>query len=202
MEDIIKKVVKIAKDNGLEPAVLLAVKYVEVGSSNGFYHDGRPVILFEGHIFYQQLKIRVSSIELQKLMAKYPTLIYPTWTNKYYQGGMKECDRLEAAAKINREAALMSCSWGLCQIMGFNYIQCGCKTIQEFVNAMYKSTDKQLELWVKFLKSGRYLEKLKKHDWEGFAKAYNGPGYKKNRYDTKLAEAYESYKKQLENEGV
>jgi hypothetical protein len=34
---------------------------------------------------------------------------------------------------------------------------------------------------------------LKKQDWAAFAKAYNGPGYKANKYDTKLAEAYQHF---------
>jgi N-acetylmuramidase len=31
---------------------------------------------------------------------------------------------------------------------------------------------------------------LKKHDWAGFAQAYNGPGYAANNYDTKIAAEY------------
>ncbi|MEE8298899.1 MAG: N-acetylmuramidase domain-containing protein [Thermodesulfobacteriota bacterium] len=35
---------------------------------------------------------------------------------------------------------------------------------------------------------------LKKRDWANFARRYNGPGYKKNKYDEKLERAYNKYK--------
>ena len=41
----------------IEPCVLQAVCTVE-SSANGFLLSGRPTILFEGHIFWQQLKRR------------------------------------------------------------------------------------------------------------------------------------------------
>lgn len=195
--DIKEKIAKVARENNIEPAALLAVKQVESGNTNGFYSDGRPVILFEGHIFYSNLKIKLSDIDLQMLMRKYPTLIYPTWTNKYYRRGIAECERLQIASIIDRESALMSCSWGLSQIMGFNYKQCGCNNIQDFVNKMYESEESQIQLWINFLKSGSYLDKIKSHDWAGFARAYNGPGYKKNKYDEKLATNYEKFKKEF-----
>ena len=34
---------------------------------------------------------------------------------------------------------------------------------------------------------------LQKQDWATFAKLYNGPAYKKNNYDSKLANAYARY---------
>jgi len=39
---------------GVEPAVILAIQQVESGG-NGFFSDGRPKILFEGHIFWKEL---------------------------------------------------------------------------------------------------------------------------------------------------
>ncbi|TWH25864.1 MULTISPECIES: N-acetylmuramidase domain-containing protein [unclassified Aminobacter] len=33
------------------------------------------------------------------------------------------------------------------------------------------------------------------HDWAAFARGYNGPAYRRNRYDTKLAAAYAIYQK-------
>ena len=49
--DTIKKV---AKANNLEPAAIKAVVVVESGG-NGFISDGKPKLLFEGHIFWNQL---------------------------------------------------------------------------------------------------------------------------------------------------
>ena len=38
---------------GLEPALLKAVQLVEAAGRDGFLADGRPQILFEGHIMYK-----------------------------------------------------------------------------------------------------------------------------------------------------
>jgi site-specific recombinase XerC len=42
---------------------------------------------------------------------------------------------------------------------------------------------------------------LHNNDWAGFAKRYNGPGYKKNKYDTKLASAYRKWVRLVDGRG-
>jgi hypothetical protein len=39
------------------------------------------------------------------------------------------------------------------------------------------------------------VDELRRNDWAGFARGYNGPGYADNRYDTKLASAYSNFSK-------
>ena len=59
---------------------------------------------------------------------------------------------------------------------------------------MTRSEEAQLDAFVRFVSSRSSMaEALRKKDWTSFAIAYNGPGYKKNRYDAKLAEAYERF---------
>jgi hypothetical protein len=49
----------------------------------------------------------------------------------------------------------------------------------------------QLDVFVKFVAGDKALCKaLKACKWADVAKLYNGPAYKDNRYDEKLAEAY------------
>ena len=43
---------------GVEVAVVKAVQTVETGGRGGFVAPGRPIILFEGHIFWRELKKR------------------------------------------------------------------------------------------------------------------------------------------------
>lgn len=38
-------------------------------------------------------------------------------------------------------------------------------------------------------------ERSAQKNWAQFAKAYNGPAYKENKYDAKLNEAYQRYRK-------
>ncbi len=75
--------------------------------------------------------------------------------------------------------------------MGDNFVAAGFASAQEFVLAMTRSEEAQLQAFVRFVSSRTSMaEALRKKDWAAFAIAYNGPGYKQNRYDAKLAEAY------------
>lgn len=165
------------------PAVKAVAEIESRGAS--FLPDGRPPILFEAHIF--------SRLTNRKFDASYPTLSSPAWNRALYKGGAAEHDRLAAAAKLDRDAALQSCSWGAFQIMGSNWRACGCVSLQAFINAQYAGASQQLDLLVAFLKSTKLYAPLRQHDWARFAKGYNGPGYAKNRYDTKLEAAWRKH---------
>ncbi|TIM18555.1 MAG: N-acetylmuramidase family protein, partial [Mesorhizobium sp.] len=51
----------------------------------------------------------------------------------------------------------------------------------------------QLAAAVNFIAANRLDDKLRKHDWAGFAKGYNGASYRKNAYDTRLADAFRKW---------
>lgn len=183
---------QIAELLGCEPAVLKAVQQVETGGRGGFFSPGRPAILFEGHIFWTQLKKRGSNPE--DYVKGNENILYPKWEKGHYKGGIGEYDRLEQARKINREAADASASWGMFQIMGFNYAACGEESIESFVRSMCESEFKQLLLTANFIKkNSQMLQALQAKDWVVFAKCYNGPAYAQNRYDVKLEAAYQKY---------
>lgn len=188
-----EKIADIARENKIDPAALLAVKDVE-SNGGGFLPNGKPKILFEGHIFYRLLTPLLNLARLNQLCKQYPNVVYPTWNRSKYFGGEREYLRLTTAININRAAALKSASWGMFQVMGMNYAQCGCKDIEEFVDKMKSSEDDQLMLTIKFLKNNSLLFYLNNHNWASFARSYNGPSYATNKYDTKLAQAYSKYK--------
>ena len=183
---------QVAELLGCEPAALKAVQQVETGGRGGFFSPGRPAILFEGHIFWTQLKKRGSNTE--DYVKGNENILYPKWEKGHYKGGIGEYDRLEQARKINREAADASASWGMFQIMGFNYAACGEESIESFVRSMCESEFKQLLLTANFIKkNSQMLQALQARDWAVFAKCYNGPAYAQNRYDVKLEAAYQKY---------
>ena len=183
---------QVAELLGCEPAALKAVQQVETGGRGGFFSPGRPAILFEGHIFWTQLKKRGSNPE--DYVKGNENILYPKWEKGHYKGGIGEYDRLEQARKINREAADASASWGMFQIMGFNYAACGEESIESFVRSMCESEFKQLLLTANFIKkNSQMLQVLQARDWAVFAKCYNGPAYAQNRYDVKLEAAYQKY---------
>jgi hypothetical protein len=174
----------------IEEATLRAVAEVET-TGNGFLPppSDKPRILFEGHAFHRLTGGRDSK--------DHPDICYPKWSRRKYSGSLAgEWRRLEAACRLDRAAALQSASWGLFQIMGFNYPYCGCEDVDTFVAKQYESAAQQLALFVKFVSRPPLLPALRTHNWKAFARAYNGPGFAANRYDSKLAAAYERWTRQ------
>ena len=185
--------IRCASSLGVDVATVKAVCEVESGCS-GFIGLNKPTILFEGHIFWREL--RDAGYKPENYTTGNEDILYKSWNKEHYLGGLKEYDRLEKAIRIDRSCALKSASWGLFQIMGFNYFACGCDNVEEFVSEMKKSEGSQLDLFIEFIRRqgwGRYLRDL---DWAGFASKYNGPGYKENKYDEKLERAYKKFKKE------
>ena len=178
----------------IEKAVILAVQEVEA-SGNGFLTDGRPKILFEGHVFWRLLK--KAGKDPEKLKVGNEDILYPAQDSSKYDGGAKEYDRLEKAKKIDEKLALQSASWGEFQIMGFNHATVGYSDVYSFVEAMKIPNGNSLKAMLEFCKKNNLIKFVSgtSKDWASFAKGYNGPGYAKNSYDTKMANAYERYKK-------
>lgn len=183
---------QVAQSLGVEVAAIKAIHEVESGGRSGFLKSGRPIILFEGHIFWNELKKR--GIDPEKYGDEYRDILFPKWDRHSYKGGEAEYERLEKACMINREAALCSASWGMFQIMGFNHKLCGYDTVEAYVNALKENEQNHLDSFACFLSNAGLVEPLKKLDWETFARKYNGPGYQQNQYDSKLNAAYLRYK--------
>ena len=177
---------------GVEVAALKAVVEVECSSKGGFLVDGRPRILFEGHIFWRRLALR--GIDPEPLAPLHPDIIYPRWERNHYRGGAGEWERFDSASAICRGAAIESASWGMFQIMGFHWKMCGCSSPEDFAERMSRNEGEQMRLAMRFLQKTGIAEHLKTKDWSNFALRYNGSGYKVNRYDTRLQKAYEKFK--------
>lgn len=179
-----------AKDLGVDVAAVKAIAEVECMCS-GFFPDGSPQILFEGHIFWRQLKKH--GIDPAPLQDSYPNIVYPKWDRKQYFGGVKEWGRLEVARTIHDTAALESASWGAFQVMGFNHEAAGWQTVQEFVDDMHKDVSHHFQAFCGFVKSMKLQKVIRDHDWAEFARRYNGPSYADNQYDKKLQTAYNRF---------
>ena len=142
---------------------------------------GRPTILFERHYF-------------SKLTDRAYDHTHPDISNQVSGGyGLyrEQYGKLTRAAVLDEEAALQSASWGSFQIMGANYASAGFGSVADFVDAMIASQAKHLDAFVAFIRaSPGMLKAIQGRDWAAFAKLYNGANYRKNEYDSKLAEAY------------
>jgi hypothetical protein len=168
-----------------EVACIKAVNDVESGRIGGYFASGRPVILFEAHLF--------SKFTGHKYDQVLPDISSRKWNKKLYRGGEAEYDRLEKAMAFDRAAALQSASWGRFQIMGFNHASAGYATVEDFVTAMYQSEARHLEAFLAFLRASHLDDELREKKWAQFAAGYNGKSYADNQYDVKLQKAYERY---------
>lgn len=175
----------------VEVAALKAVEKVECGGKEGFVEPGKPIILFEGHVFWKQLELR--KINPNRYVKGNEDILYPNWNSGHYKGGKYEYIRLEKARAIHREAADASASWGKFQIMGFNYRNCGEKSVGSFVNTMCRSELAQFRLAGRFMKRTGILPFLRSKNWVEFACRYNGRGYASNHYVEKLTNAYKEF---------
>lgn len=178
-----------AKKIGCSPAAIHAVDQVESGGTGMI--DGKPTILFEPHIFWKYLRIAGFSVEqLKALKEKDYGLLNPVWDKTLYVFGGKSWEKMERAMKINKDVAMMSASYGRYQICGFNFKSCNCKTVQEFIDRMYKGDTEQLLMFADYVCFEHLDDELRARDWAGFARGYNGPLYTKNNYDGKLLSAF------------
>lgn len=183
----------VANANALPAATVRAVYKVESGGT-GFW-GLRPKILFEGHVFWQRLAKRGRDPAV--LAAGNEDVLYPKWDRTKYVGGPGEYARLEKARAIDPSAALESASWGLFQILGYHAADIGYGQVDRFVAAMEVNEGAHLEAFARFIAKRTFeghtlVHWLRERDWRRFARAYNGPGYAKNKYDVKLKEAYEA----------
>lgn len=180
-----------AKSANIEYAALKAVIDVEARSS-GFFSTGEPAILFERHVFWRQLgAIRWFTMRL-RIMAAHPRVCNPR--SGSYGRYSEQHDKLRIAASYNRDAALQSASWGIGQVMGYHWRALGYPSLQQFINDMYHSEARQLEAMIRYIKTNNLTDELQRHDWAGFARGYNGAGYRRNNYDEKLRQAYNRYR--------
>lgn len=197
-----------------EPTVR-AVTEVEA-KGYGFLKSGRSTILYERHVFFrefnkkldkglvdvpsllkrEQLDSKTSNVVLkQHLEQKYSSLYNRTPGG--YQGTSKgiehEYVKMEQAKLIDDECALLSVSYGLFQLMGFNYKASGFKTVHDMYLACARSERSQLDAFCNFvLSENRLINPLRSGDMTAFAIAYNGPA--QQGYDIKLTEAKKKWK--------
>jgi hypothetical protein len=169
---------------GVELPALWAVMTVETRGC-GFLADRRPVILFERHIFHRRTAGKHS--------AQAPDISNSS-AGGYGPSGDHQYQRLARAIQFDRRAALESASWGLGQVMGFNFGVAGHASAEAMVKAMCESEDAQFQAMINFILGNNLAQYLQASDWGQFAYYYNGKDFQKNKYDEKLARAHARFK--------
>jgi len=171
-------------------AAIYAVTEVEA-SGAAFLPDTRPKILYEAHIFSRLTKGAFDNT--------HPNISAPSWNRSLYgASGAHQYDRLHEAIALDREAALKACSWGMFQILGLYHEMAGHASVEGFVADLTTGEGAHLRAFTNFLNADPRLRRaLSGSDWATFARLYNGPGYAANRYDVKLARAFEQHSRRL-----
>lgn len=186
-----------AKILGVLPAHVRTICSVESAGA-GFLPGGKAAILFERQHFLVALKKKFTATKIAELIANNGDIINPVRGG--YLGGDAEYTRFNRAFKIDSESAIYATSFGMFQVMGFNYVSAGYTSLTSYYNDMIASETKQLNAFMSFIetyKGGKCLTALKAKDWATFAMNYNGSDYKANNYDTKLALAFDKYSKNI-----
>ena len=178
----------ISKQKGWNLAFLKAIASVE-SSGEGLVPDlvtmtGRPKVRFEPHKFNKKSQLKMPFTDGGKGFSKIKS---ETNWNAF-------C----TALKIDRELAIASTSFGMFQIMGFNWKTAGAKSLEDFFKGNY-SEDKQLEYFSNFVGSHAGRRKILERseitlaDCVAFAKSYNGPS-NADAYGKKIWAAYNKHK--------
>ena len=150
--------------------------FIKVESSGLGFINGKIVIQFEPHIFKKYTKkVIINGVE----------------------GQDAEWKAFNEAWKIDPNATMLSTSYGMGQIMGFNYKAAGYPTVGAMLDAFKTGEYEQVKGMLNFIKSNMNLRTaIKTLDWKKLAYNYNGSNYAVNKYDVKLKAAYEAYEKQ------
>lgn len=153
-----------AQEAGLTPRIALAVFSVESGTAYG--GNGLLIIRFEPHIFARKSGGKHIGINRR--------------------GQTEEWDAFGRAYEVDQEAALLSCSYGLPQLMGFNWEVTSHQSAREMVLAFQRSCNEQVAGFFAFVKEKNLIPVVKNEDWDRFAERYNG---KRDPYSGRIRRA-------------
>lgn len=186
-----------------------STQYPDISLPNGYYVPGTKYVLAEedykkkqgvplGVHYFRPInkkdnqETKDNAVTLKNLLGSGKATIQ----GDTYLRSTANYKRLTKAYQLDKEAALKSCSWGAFQILGEYWDTMGYSSIFEFTKAISRSEKEQIKAFVLYIKrvNPRIIDYLNKHEWARAAEAYNGPSYKQNNYDTKLATEYKRFK--------
>lgn len=184
---------RVAGQLGVEQDALGAFIDVEAAGS-GFDSKGRLKILFEKHKFYKHISKDKRDEAVKAGLAR------KDWISPA-KGGYDDQKTPDAkwailarAAALDEIAALKSASVGCGQIMGEHAEWLGYGTPQDFWDLCAVTEDAQIEAMGRFLTKAGLIDEMRRKDWRGLAKGYNGPG-QVDVYAPRLEKAYNKLRK-------
>lgn len=163
-----------AKELNVQPASVRAFAVVE-SDEKSHTAAGFPVIRFESHRYK---KYRV---------AERGAMAFDKATNS--KNLDERWEQFERMRDVASDAAILSHSFGIFQVMGFNYKLCLCADVETFLRRSM-TVEGQFTLFKRFVLSSPALHSaIMRHRPDEVGFHYNGPQYKRNKYDVKWAAA-------------
>ena len=173
----------------IEPGAAVAVLAIKLGG-RGFAADGRMIIRFENHLFFDQWgKAHPDeyaahfSFNPQKRWLDHrwrPTTVAEGDWREFHGSQDGEWAVFSFARSLDDTAAKLSISMGGPQIVGFNYAALGYESVGQMYDAFSADERNQIVGFFDFVQgpasTSRRVLALQDHDFTTFAALYNGPG--------------------------
>ena len=175
------EIAAIALRLGCTPKQVRAVAKVESGGA-AFDKQGRPKILFERHLFH-----RATS-------GAYSVAAFSNSAGGGY--GEDSWEKLTQAACKNVDAAFSSTSWGRFQVLGMHWKVLGYPSPIDMAYSAVLSEAGHYTMLARYVEANGLKPAIQAlssnpETCRAFASGYNGAGYRKFDYHTKLAAAME-----------
>ncbi|MDI9548659.1 MAG: N-acetylmuramidase domain-containing protein [Chloroflexota bacterium] len=194
-------ILKLAEFLDLDPAVAVGVMAVESGGT-AFAGDGRMLIRFENHIFFD----KYGKLEPERFSQHFQFNLDRPWEDHLWRPDPKEEWRTLhgnhqaewnafnlARTRFDPRAAKLSISMGLPQIMGFNHRYAGYESVEEMFTAFRDSANAQIIGFFDFIRAEPIqIWSLRNGDFYRFAAAYNGAGQAQH-YSNLITDAARTY---------
>lgn len=91
-------------------------------------------------------------------------------------GQSAEWINIKRAAEVDEEAAFLATSFGLPQLMGFNWEVTGLRSVFEVATEFQRSCRVQVKGFFDFVEKNNLTKYVLRGDWSTFTRYYNGPG--------------------------
>jgi N-acetylmuramidase-like protein/SH3 domain-containing protein/peptidase C39-like protein len=174
----------IAEKMNFDPAIAVAILAQESGGQP-YGADGRLIIRFENHLFYEYWGKRNVSAYNNHFQTgspawtghKWRAKANTPWRNCHTSQGV-EWDVFALASKLDDGAAKKSISMGLSQVLGSNFGILGFASVQDMFNAFVAHERNQVVAFFDFLQGNgpTATNALKTRDFRTIASIYNGAG--------------------------
>lgn len=176
-------------------ARIRAIAEVE-SNGGGWLNSGHVKILYERHKFW---KYNDDSSAPKSTFFNYPES--GNYTIDANNNNINDSwEKLLRACEYDPMGAFMSVSMGKFQVMGFHYKDMGFETPWDMMFSLVSNEFNHYQLLAKFIQNNNLKNAFLKinadpENCRAFAKGYNGSGYARNNYHTKIALAVLKFKK-------